>query len=163
MKQGLPQRRVRLIIIAAGPGEKLPEMPQDTHSDHSSVAGNLRPWARVADIIDSIPADAPDHNLSSSYLTVPRKRWNGDSICPRAMTCAGGQNYHYDGRRMLTNREFAAIQGFPMEHVFGNRNVKRQIGNAVPPCIAKILFDQCRKALEEADGVPKEVVVLDDD
>lgn len=64
---------------------------------------------------------------------------------------------------MLTNREFAAIQGFPMEHVFGSRHVKKQIGNAVPPVVAKVLLEACRKALEEADGVEKEVISLDDD
>lgn len=64
---------------------------------------------------------------------------------------------------MLTNREFATIQGFPMEHKFGSRNVKRQIGNAVPPVIAKLLFETCRRSLEEADGMEKEVISLVDE
>ena len=79
------------------------------------------------------------------------------------MTCSGGQNYHYSGMRNLTNREFVAIQGFPMEHLFASKHVKKQIGNAVPPMIAKLLFEACRKALEETDGVEKEVICLDDD
>lgn len=78
------------------------------------------------------------------------------------MTTAGGQNFHFDGVRGFTNREFAAIQGFPLEHVFAMKGVKKQIGNAVPPTIAKILFQAVVKSLEESDGVDKEVITLDD-
>jgi DNA (cytosine-5)-methyltransferase 1 len=87
--------------------------------------------------------------------------WDDGSIAPRAITTHGGQNYHPSGKRGLTNREFAALQGFPIEHTFSEKNVKKQIGNAVPPSIAKILFEAVRKALEEADGVEKEVLVID--
>jgi DNA (cytosine-5)-methyltransferase 1 len=87
--------------------------------------------------------------------------WDDSCIAPRAITTHGGQNYHPSGKRGLTNREFAALQGFPMEHTFSDKNVKKQIGNAVPPSVAKILFEAVRKALEEADGVEKEVLVID--
>jgi DNA (cytosine-5)-methyltransferase 1 len=43
-----------------------------------------------------------------------------------------------------------------MNHRFSEVNVKKQIGNAVPPCVAKVLFSWIRKALEEADGIEPE-------
>lgn len=31
--------------------------------------------------------------------------------------------------------------------------VKKQIGNAVPPCVAKVLFGSIKRDLDEADGI----------
>lgn len=39
--------------------------------------------------------------------------------------------------------------------------MKKQIGNAVPPSVAAVLFGGVRRALEDADGVGREVVVVD--
>ncbi len=43
--------------------------------------------------------------------------------------------YHYEEPRALTNRERARIQTFPDDFIFkgSNSEVRRQIGNAVPP------------------------------
>ena len=63
------------------------------------------------------------------------------------VTAAGGGGtfmYHWsDEQRELTNRERARIQSFPDDFVFeGNySSVRRQIGMAVPPRGAKIIFD----------------------
>jgi DNA (cytosine-5)-methyltransferase 1 len=43
-----------------------------------------------------------------------------------------------------------------MNHRFSPVNVKKQIGNAVPPCIAKVLFSWIKKALQMADGIRPE-------
>lgn len=43
-----------------------------------------------------------------------------------------------------------------MNHRFSQINVKKQIGNAVPPCIAMVLFSWIKKALEKADGIEPE-------
>ena len=47
----------------------------------------------------------------------------------------GTWTYHYKEPRALTNRERARIQGFPDSFIFKGSNieVRRQIGNAVPP------------------------------
>ncbi|KFZ16511.1 hypothetical protein V501_02176 [Pseudogymnoascus sp. VKM F-4519 (FW-2642)] len=156
---GLPQRRQRLIIIAACPGETLPPFPPYTHSKHPTPANGLKPYTSVNTLLTSIPRGAPDHDLTSSLAKpLHESPWDGTSIAPRAITTHGGQNYHPSGTRGFTNRELATLQGFPAGHRFGEKNVKKQIGNAVPPSIAAVLFGAVRKALEAADGVERVVV-----
>jgi len=77
------------------------------------------------------------------------------------MTTSGGQNYHPSGQRDLTLREYAAMQGFPQVHVFRGNYKKKQIGNAVPPVVAKVLFESVKRDLDGADGIIEEVEVLD--
>ena len=60
---------------------------------------------------------------------------------------------HPSGQRDLTLREFACLQGFPLEHIFTEKGVKRQIGNAVPPIVGKLLMEAVKEALLEADGL----------
>jgi DNA (cytosine-5)-methyltransferase 1 len=87
--------------------------------------------------------------------------WDGSKILPRAMTTSGGQNYHPSGKRDFTLREYACLQGFPLEHVFRGNYVKKQIGNAVPPCVAKVLFESIKKDLDLADGVVDGIEIID--
>ena len=51
-----------------------------------------------------------------------------------------------------------------MNHAFRGSYVKKQIGNAVPPSVAKVLFRSIREALDRKDGIveEREVVVIDD-
>jgi DNA (cytosine-5)-methyltransferase 1 len=79
------------------------------------------------------------------------------------MTTSGGQNYHPSGERDFTLREYAGLQGFPPCHVFTGSYIKKQIGNAVPPCVAKVLFNSIKKQLNEADGIVEvhEEMVID--
>lgn len=82
-----------------------------------------------------IPADSDDYvkgMISHVYRRLDRR-------LPSPTIIAGGGGgtvgYHYDEPRALTNRERARLQSFPDDFVFlGNRaEVRRQIGNAVPP------------------------------
>ena len=54
----------------------------------------------------------------------------------------GTHLYHWDEDRALTNRERARLQTFPDTYVFegGKESVRRQIGMAVPPEGAQIVF-----------------------
>lgn len=166
---GLPQRRYRLVIFFAGPGEPLPEFPKFTHAADPTPGSGLRRYRSVNDAIGNIPRGHPHHN-PNDVARRNLKPWDGDSIAPRAMTTSGGQNYHPSGKRDFTNAEFAALQGFPLNHQFLGSYVRKQIGNAVPPIIAKLWFEKIIETLEKADGIePKsskgdtEVVVLDED
>jgi DNA (cytosine-5)-methyltransferase 1 len=56
----------------------------------------------------------------------------------------GTHGYHWSEPRALTNRERARLQGFPDDFVFMGRKeqVRKQIGMAVSPPMAKILFEK---------------------
>ncbi len=73
----------------------------------------------------------------------------------------GTHGYHHHEPRRLSNRERARLQGFPDDFIFeGGQivksrypNVRRQIGNAVPPLAAKAIVGQLAECLHRA-GVP---------
>lgn len=52
----------------------------------------------------------------------------------------------------MTFRELAALQGFPMDHRFHGNDVRRQIGNAVPPLVARKFVEEVRRHLVRVDG-----------
>lgn len=60
---------------------------------------------------------------------------------------------HPSGTRDLTVREFASLQGFPLEHVFGREGKRRQIGNAVPPVVGRKVLGGVVGGMERVDGV----------
>ncbi|KAI6715478.1 hypothetical protein JHW43_001976 [Diplocarpon mali] len=146
---GLPQRR-------NSPGEPLPKMPVPTHSAADTGSPlKLLPLVSANKTLSSIPPNAADHDIEAVTWLPERymKPWDGSKILPRAMTTSGGQNYHPSGTRDLTLREYASLQGFPPKHVFKGNYVKKQIGNAVPPVVAKVLFEGIKGDLEGVDGV----------
>ena len=59
--------------------------------------------------------------------------------------------FHYNQNRALTARELARIQSFPDDFIFyGNSiDIQQQIGNAVPPKLAKLIAIQAREYLEK--------------
>lgn len=63
----------------------------------------------------------------------------------------GTHVYHWCENRALTNRERARLQTFPDEFFFvgGKESVRKQIGMAVPPKGAKIIFETIIKTLKK--------------
>lgn len=59
--------------------------------------------------------------------------------------------FHYSQNRALTARELARIQSFPDDFIFyGNSiDIQQQIGNAVPPKLARLMAIQAREYLEK--------------
>ncbi|NLX25413.1 MAG: DNA cytosine methyltransferase [Lentisphaerae bacterium] len=55
--------------------------------------------------------------------------------------------YHWNEHRELTNRERARLQGFPDEFDFTGpkEQIRKQIGMAVPPKGAKVIFEAILK------------------
>ncbi|PYI10729.1 C-5 cytosine methyltransferase DmtA [Aspergillus sclerotiicarbonarius CBS 121057] len=149
---GVPQLRKRLVIIASGPGEKLPPFPKPTHGHPSSGLIN---YNTIGQAISRIPEGAQDHDVEYAF---ERKR-NARRRAPfdanqqaRTVTCGGGENnYHPSGERGFTNREFACLQTFPVRYRFGAREVRKQIGNAVPPKLAEAMYRAIKESLRQTD------------
>ncbi|KAI9779190.1 MAG: hypothetical protein M1816_003647 [Peltula sp. TS41687] len=151
---GLPQARKRLILFASCPGEVLPPFPKPTHSGDPNTCPRygLAPLTTINDAIGNIPRSAANHDPETAQrLSLPP--YSGDIPLPRCITTSGGQNVHPSGTRKFTLREFACLQGFPMDYKFGDTRVLKQIGNAVPPSVGKIFFAEVKKALMRADGL----------
>lgn len=75
-----------------------------------------------------------------------------------------GRYGHPEQNRSLTLREGARLQGFPDKFRFyGNRyDVRVQIGNAVPPPVARKAGEAIMRVLENTDELPKRCVWPED-
>lgn len=151
---GVPQTRKRLLIVAAGPGELLPPFPEPTHSADDP---NLKPLATINSTISSIPLNAVDHDQTVSFDGgITRFPFDGNIQAKTVTTNAGQGNYHPSGKRPYTLRELARLQTFPLYHSFaGGKGItekRRQVGNAVPPLLAKAVFRSIVKSLKESDA-----------
>lgn len=146
-KYGVPQKRTRLFIIASGPGEKLPQIAKPTHGD------GLQPLVTIRDVLNIIPPNALNHQKTYKG-DWPKPAFSPDQQA-NCVTCGGGKNYHPSGKRNYTNRELACFQTFPLWHLFdpGLTIGRKQVGNAVPPRLAKVMYHEILKSLKETDGI----------
>lgn len=85
--------------------------------------------------------------------TWSRLVWDKPSptIDTRFDTPSNGRNSHPYLNRSITPREAARIQSFPDDYIFyGNKcSICKQIGNAVPPLLAKAIGEHIKKVLNE--------------
>ncbi|TGO57273.1 hypothetical protein BOTNAR_0204g00170 [Botryotinia narcissicola] len=161
---GTPSRRTRLIILASCSGEPLPHMLQYTYHDPQHLHPSQKPYLTPSKVLSAIPAHAPNHDPSSERLhRATYTPWDGSIICRAILTSGAGIGLP-NGARGMTNRELAALQGFPLKHVFYGLEIKKQVGNAVPPIFARRLLESVRRQLERRDGwVRGEGIVLSSD
>lgn len=151
LEWGLPSRRNRLIMIGACPGEKLPTFPASTHAKKPAPGSTLKPFTTVMDAMRLISPDATMHDKKHIRYKQP---WDPSIPLARCITTHGGYgNYHYSGRRDFTLRELATMNGFPVWYQFHPQNAKRQIGNAFPPRVVRVLYEHLLKWLENEDHV----------
>jgi DNA (cytosine-5)-methyltransferase 1 len=141
-------------------------MPVATHSETGT--GSLEPYVSVQSALSTIPRPnplRPDplHDPAAVAFSPDKQLapWDASKILPRAITTSGGENYHPSGKRDFTLREYATLQGFPQCHIFEGSYVKKLIGNSVPPCVAKVLFESIKKDLDAADGVEDNAEVIE--
>lgn len=105
----------------------------------------------------NIPVDSPDY--VKGMISHVYRRLDRNLPSPTIIAGGGGGTvgYHYEELRALTNRERARIQSFPDDFEFlGNRTeVRRQIGNAVPPegirPLARRLMNLFEESYERVD------------
>ncbi|KAI1267914.1 S-adenosyl-L-methionine-dependent methyltransferase [Xylariaceae sp. FL1019] len=155
---GLPARRQRLIMIGSCPGEELPPFPEITHVPYANRRPGKKPFYTVRKALFKIPKDQKNWDELHQPTTMIRRdfpRWSPNQTLQRVITASNGGvgNYHPNGRRDFTRREFATLQTFPVNYPFEAPHQLRQIGNAFPPLVVKTLYTHLRKWLEEKDGI----------
>lgn len=107
---------------------------------------------------NAFTADLPEHlrlNVRGARISQIYKRLDPEKVAYTVTGSGGGGThiYHWAEHRALTNRERARLQTFPDNFVFlgSKESVRKQIGMAVPPQGAKIIFEAIIKTFA---GVP---------
>lgn len=109
---------------------------------------------KTIDIINMVPdggnyKDLPRDLWETRKVNIAWTRMNSKKPC---FTIDAGHNhhFHYKANRVPTVRECARIQSFPDKFIFySNRTSQyRQVGNAVPPILAKAIGDSLREVIK---------------
>lgn len=93
--------------------------------------------------------DLPDEYRNSRNFHVAWTRFASQKPAPTIDT-GHRHHFHYKYNRVPTVRECARLQSFPDDFIFlGNKTQQfRQVGNAVPPLLAKNLAESLKKYLK---------------
>lgn len=101
---------------------------------------------------NAFTANLPEHlklNVKGAKISQIYKRLNPEKPAYTVTGSGGGGThiYHYSEPRALTNRERARLQTFPDDYVFygSKESVRKQIGMAVPPKGAAVIFEAILK------------------
>ena len=110
---------------------------------------------RTKEIIGMVP-DGGNYKDLPKELQSTRKvhiAWTRLSSCKPSFTIDTGHrhHFHYSFNRIPTVRECARIQSFPDDYVFLNSRTSqyKQVGNAVPPLMAKAIALQVLESLKQ--------------
>jgi len=92
--------------------------------------------------------DLPDSLQSTRKVHIAWTRLNSKKPS-FTIDCGHNHHFHYKYNRVPTVRESARLQSFPDSFVFiGNKGSQlKQVGNAVPPLMAKAIAEQLNKQL----------------
>ena len=156
---GLPQKRERVIIVAAlTPFHAFPWPNSDT------------PMTPLASLLE--PSPDPKHFVSERIKLKRREAhtssitpaiWHenkGGNISSHPYSCAlrAGASYNYllvDGERRPTPRELLRLQGFPdsFQIVCNDSQTRKQAGNAVPVPIVKSAIQALSAIIQPQDAL----------
>lgn len=175
---GVPQFRERLLIVGIridtgfhfthpkpthGPTTNTPYVTVgDALKDVENVPLNnehMRCMDKTQRLLALIPEggnfkDVPPENplYVKGMISHVYRRINRSEPSKTIIAAGGGGTwgYHFPENRPLTNRERARIQSFPddFEFIGSNTEVRRQIGNAVPPQGVRALAKKLRPLFE---------------
>ncbi|KAF2465977.1 S-adenosyl-L-methionine-dependent methyltransferase [Lindgomyces ingoldianus] len=153
---GLPQRRKRLLIIAARRGTPLPPFPKPTHGPAGS---GLQRFKSVHDALEPLRhlrrrTRDDDYHMPEDMKTLHKTPYNPEtSFLKGCVTAGGGENHHYSGTRKYTTREMSLFQSFPYSYIFtgSHGEAMKQVGNAFPPVMAEAMYKIIAQTLEAFD------------
>jgi DNA (cytosine-5)-methyltransferase 1 len=154
---GVPQNRQRVLIFGIrndlDPGDFEWPPIQTTHLSPPTIGAALK----------SIPDPDEPHDLLNHVYSQFKLKFNGyisnravDPEKPSPTITARGDHkggamiiHHPSNKRRLTCREAALVQGFPLDYEFigSMTSVYKQIGNAVPPPLARAAAEHIKKLL----------------
>ncbi|MFE5334835.1 DNA cytosine methyltransferase [Isoptericola sp. NPDC056573] len=170
---GVPQNRRRLIIVGIKGVDPFDFPPMPTHGDDTLLTQPII-TSRMAigdlpnvdqpeshDVPNHEPTNHTDQMLKRFATLVPGKREKGsfhDRLHPDRPSYtlrAGSGNFsplrpvHYEHDRVITVRESARIQGFSDDFIWPDSLSRlqqyRQVGNAVPPPLARAVGEHIAK------------------
>lgn len=178
---GVPQRRQRIIIIGIRADQnvdfRIPSPEQYKAIDNTAAtalsgipqdAPNHELTRQSQIVVERLKHIKPGENAFTANLPENLKlRVNGAKISQiyrrlmpdkpaYTITGSGGGGthvYHWDKPRALTNRERARLQTFPDNFIFSGQkeSVRKQIGMAVPPKAARVVFEAVLKSFAGID------------
>jgi len=129
--------------------QKLMRNGKKTVKNHEVTIHN----EQTTNVISMVPNGGNIKSLSPEYWNIRKynkafQRMN--SVLPSNTIDTGHRNYfHYEANRIPTARESARIQSFPDSFEFlGTKGSQyKQVGNAVPPLLAKVLAEKIKTYL----------------
>jgi DNA (cytosine-5)-methyltransferase 1 len=143
-KYGDPQKRRRLILLAARSDCKLPEMPAPSHGL------GLYPIVTSKDVLWKFEKELPTKSNSCGAVfigdtvvynhIIPKYKPPADEYKlvkdepSRTVLARSRPHVHYNGERFISVREAACLQSFPITYRFYGSLASQlsQVGNAVP-------------------------------
>ena len=176
---GVPQKRHRMIIVGFRKNLKLKfQQPTRTHlgkfvtarealAKISPDTANHKFHKNSSDVTERLKHIKPGQNVftanvpprlqikmrSDATISQIYKRLEANKPAYTVTGSGGGGTYmyHWEENRALTNRERARLQTFPDSFVFEGsiQNIRKQVGMAVPPLGAKVIFKEVLKTLIE--------------
>jgi DNA (cytosine-5)-methyltransferase 1 len=130
----------------------LPDAPNNEYTRQSDSVVQRLKYIKPGE--NAFTADLPEHlrlNVKGAKISQIYKRLDPDKPAYTVTGSGGGGThvYHWKENRALTNRERARLQTFPDEFVFegSKESVRKQIGMAVPPKGAKVIFEAILRCL----------------
>lgn len=182
VEYGVPQKRERVILVGIKENidfEYLQTKPTHKNSFVSSWEAlkgvenalynneHLKESERTRRVIDAIPEggnnqDTRDKNYYvRGMMSHIYRRLDRNKPSPTIIAGGGGGTwgYHYEEPRALTNRERARLQTFPDNFKFcgSTAEVRRQIGNAVPPIAAHVIANAVKPAFSAKTRTLEEI------
>lgn len=172
----VPQRRHRIIIVGfrvdtaitfnheppfnshVSAKDALADIPIDTpnHEYTKQSKTVIERLSYIKEGQNAFTAKIPKHlqlNVKGAKLSMIYKRLKENEPSYTVTGSGGGGThvYHWKENRALTNRERARLQTFPdtFEFIGGRESVRKQIGMAVPPDGAQVVFRRILETLDE--------------